>query len=187
MIKECKKIEFCNAGNIEKIEFRAPMIECAFDYYMVATRSSHDKIAIKCVMSALALEMILKSFNSDVVGNHGQLNETYKFKRYVLPDKANAHDLMILVNALPEYIRDYLFDENDLLVIEENRVTFMVDRYGYEKDAREIYFDDITKLTAKILCKVIYLYRIQGCRDPWVCHWVNIDELFFSDVQKFFM
>ncbi|WP_108944453.1 hypothetical protein [Shewanella halifaxensis] len=172
-------------SQVEKIDFRPYMVECGFDYYMVAAKSSHQRMEVQCVMSALAIEIILKSFNANAAGNQGQLNEIYKFDRSSLPKKSDPHDLVLLADALSPSVSKYLFDEHDLEVIEENRTIFKSSRYVYEQTANTIHYDDIIKLAAKMLCKVIYLYKKQGCADPFIIH-TNINELYFADVQQVF-
>lgn len=174
-----------DTSQVEKIDFRPYMVECGFDYYMVAKKSPHQRMAIQCILSALAIEVILKSFNAEVAGNHGLLNETYKFDRSLLPKKSASHDLVVLADALSPSVRKYLFDKHDLQVIEENRSIFTSSRYVYEQTANTIHFDDIIKLAAKTLCNVIYLYKKQGCDDPFILH-TNVNELYFGDVQQFF-
>ncbi len=175
-----------NISKVEIIDFRPHMIECGFDYYMLAEKSSHQRIEIQCVMSALAIEVILKSFNAQVVGNLGQINETYKFDRSSLPKKADPHDLVTLTEALTPSVCTYLFDKSDLKVIEKNRSIFKSSRYVYEQTANTIHFDDIIKLAAKTLCKVIYLYKKRGCKDPFILH-AKVNELYFGSVQQFIL
>ncbi len=171
-------------SQVEEITFRPYMIECGFDYYMVAEKSEHQRMEIQCVMSALAIEVLLKSFNAEVSGNHGQLNETYKFSRSSLPKNTDPHDLVVLTEALPPSLREYLFDHSDLRVINKNRSIFKRSRYVYEQSANTVYFNDIIKLAAKTLCHVIYLYKERGCKDPFILH-TDVNELYFGKVQQF--
>jgi len=173
-------------SGIKSIEFRPYMIECAYDYYMVCTTSTHQRMGIQAVMAALAIEVLLKSFNSKVTGNNGRLDETYEFnKKEVLPKRSNAHDLVVLYNSLPKSIQSYLFDYSEFQIIELNKDLFTTSRYIYEESANTIHDDDIIKLAACLICKVAYLYLKQGCNDPFIKN-LDIDNLFFSQVQPIF-
>ena len=181
-LQNMRKIEYKpDISQVEKIDFRPYMIECGFDYYMVAVKSRHNRMGIQCVFSALVIEIILKSFNAKVTGNHGQLDETYEFNR---TKKSDPHNLMLLTNALSPSVSKYLFDKNDLQVIEENKDIFKNSRYIYEEKANFIHDDDIIKLAEKTLCNVIYLYKKQGCEDPFILH-TDVNKLYSEDVQLF--
>lgn len=162
------------------------MIENAYDYYRISTSSPHQRMGIQAVMCALSIEIILKSFHVTVSSNHGKVNETYEFnKNKVLPKNANAHDLMTLYQALPEDIQRYLFDAVDLKIIDDNKDLFTQSRYAYESNANTIHNDDIIKLAAGLICKMIFLYRERGCTDSFI-KFFDIEELYFSRVQPLF-
>ncbi|EMB9232320.1 hypothetical protein U9606_005133 [Vibrio harveyi] len=180
------EVRFCpSTAGIESIDFRPYMIESAYDYYMVSTTSPHQRMGIQTVMCALSIEIILKSFHATVTSNHGKLNETYEFnKRDVLPKKSNALDLIVLYEALPENIQSYLFDSLDLKVLVTNKDLFTQSRYSYEQGANSIHNDEIVKLAACLVCKVVFLYRELGCKDPFI-ELFDIENLYFSRVQSF--
>jgi hypothetical protein len=174
-------------SDVGSIEFRPYMIECAYDYYMVSMTATHQRMGIQTVMSALAIEVLLKSFNSKVTGNHGRLDETYEFNKHeALPKRSNAHDLFILYHSLPKSIQSYLFDYSDFEIIESNKDLFTTSRYVYEQSANSIHNDDIIKLAACLICKVAYLYLKQGCGDPFV-KTLDIDKLYLSQNQVIFL
>lgn len=77
-----------------------------------------------------------------------------------------------------------MFDKNDLTVLVKNKDLFKHSRYVYEQSANTIHFDDIIKLAAKLICKVVCLYKGQGCEDPFIKQF-DVDELYFNDVQQF--
>ncbi|MDE1312668.1 hypothetical protein MCX36_20210 [Vibrio aestuarianus] len=134
-------------------------------------------------MSALSVEVVLKSFNSKVTSNSGRLDETYEFDRKsALPKKANAHDLVALYEALPSNLQRYLFNDIDITILEANRNLFSSSRYVYESQANKIHNDDIIKLAARLLCKVVYLYRYQNCIDPFIDEF-DLEKVFFSHNQ----
>lgn len=179
-----------NISNVSKIEFRPYMIECAFDYYSMSVMSNHQRMELQTVMCALSIEIILKSFLVSVAGNHGQLNETYQFDKKslvadgTLPKKSDVHDLTVLYEALPKDLKTYLFEPFEFKILHENRKLFTQSRYVYEPSANTINNDDIIKLTARLVCKIVYLYKHQGCVDPFILEF-EIDKIYFSHVQPY--
>lgn len=173
-----------DVGHINSVDFRPYIVECAHDYYIVSNESPHQKMGVQCVMSALAIEVLLKSFNSEVARNEGRLNEKYRFDSSALPKGANSHNLSVLVGALPEEIAKYLFSSSDLDVIEKEKDLFTSSRYVYEPEAKITHHDGIIKLAAKLICKVVYLYKQQGCDDPFIENF-DVENLYFTHVQRF--
>jgi len=179
-----------NTANISKIDFKPYMLECAFDYYSMAVNSNHPRMGLQNVMCALSLEVLLKSFNASISGNNGRLDETYKFdksaliKQEILPDKANVHDLGVLYESIPSDIKKYLFESFELDILKKNRKLFIESRYIYERSANSIHNDDLIKLTARVICKIVHLYKIQGCTDFFIKEF-NIDKLYFSHNQPY--
>ncbi|WP_139124189.1 hypothetical protein [Aliivibrio fischeri] len=149
--------------------------------------ATHRRMGVQTVMSALAIEVLLKSFNAKVTGNHGRLDETYEFnKKESLPKGSNAHDLTVLYNSLPKSVQGYLFDRSDFEIIEINKDLFTTSRYVYEQSANNIHNDDIIKLAACLICKVVYLYLKQGCDDPFI-KLFDIEKLYLSQNQAIFL
>ncbi|KZN12218.1 hypothetical protein [Marinomonas sp. TW1] len=172
-------------NGIEQIDFRPYMLENAYDYYKICTSSPHQRMGIQAVVCALSIEIILKSFHTSVKSNKGQLNETYEFeKRKVLPKGANAHDLMVLYEALPEKIQHYLFNSLDLKTLSTNKDLFTQSRYSYEQNANRSHNDRVIKLAASLICKMVYLYRNFGCEDPFI-KLFDIEALYFCEVQSY--
>jgi hypothetical protein len=169
--------------NINFDEFKPYMIECAYDYYTICVSSPHQRMGVQTVMCTLAIEILLKSFNAKVDSNHGRIDETYEFsKKEALPKKANAHDLKVLYKSLPKLIQSYLFDSLDLDILEVNKDLFTTNRYMYEINANTIHNDDIIKLTARLICKIVNLYRYQGCKDLFIKE-LNVEKLYYSHIQ----
>ncbi|WP_368210430.1 hypothetical protein [Aeromonas sp. R4-2] len=179
---------FCpSIAGIDSVDFRPWMLENAYDYYTICTESPHQRMEIQRTMCALSIEIILKSFHATVTSNHGKLNETYEFnKKRSLPKNSNAHDLLVLYDALPMNVQRYLFDTFGVEVITTNKDLFTQSRYAYEQSANTIHNDDIIKLTAFLICKTVFLYRELGCNDPFIKRF-DIEKLFLSRVQPIFM
>lgn len=179
-----------NISKIEKIDSRPYMVECAFDYYSMAVKSNHQRMGLQTVMCALSIEILLKSFLATVADNQGKLNETYKFDKKALveagalPKKSDVHDLIVLYEALPVDIQTYLFEYSEVEILKANRKLFTQSRYVYEPTANTINNDDIIKLSARLVCKIVYLYKSQGCSDPFIVGF-DIDDLYFSHVQPY--
>ncbi|EGR0395058.1 hypothetical protein FHO69_22420 [Vibrio vulnificus] len=181
-------VRFCpSIAGIDSVDFRPWMLENAYDYYTICTESPHQRMGIQTVMCALSIEIILKSFHTTVSSNRGKLNETYEFnKKKALPKNSNAHDLLVLYDALPMNIQRYLFDTVDVEVITANKDLFTQSRYAYEQNANTIHNDDIIKLAACLICKIVFLYRELGCNDFFIKQF-DIEKLFLSRVQPIFM
>ncbi|MCO7207502.1 hypothetical protein WDB89_05320 [Pseudoalteromonas sp. B5MOD-1] len=180
------KLNKLNIGteSLSQIDFRPYMIECAYDYYMVAKTASHQRMGLQSVLSVLSIEILFKSFNALAVDNIGQPNETYIFDRNSLPKKSDPHDLITLYHSLPDDIAKFLVSENELEILHKYRSSFKSSRYTYEPSANKSHRDDIIKLTAKLLCYVVLLYKQQGCKDSFI-QYFDVEELYFKDVQKF--
>ncbi|ELM3617741.1 hypothetical protein RYR54_003432 [Aeromonas sobria] len=169
--------------NIENVDFRAYMVESAYKYYMTAIKSSYNDISTKSVICALATEILLKSYNSEVANNNGRIDENYKFNK--LSTSVNdPHDLVQLADAIPKEVRCYLLTEMDYDILTANRNLFKASRYLYEKEARDWYFDDIIDLTCELICKTILLYRKLGCCDHFI-KFIDVNEIYFGHKQRF--
>lgn len=176
-------LRFCpDVQGLPTVDFRPYMIETAYDYFSVGTTTLHKRMGLTCVLSALSLEICLKSFFAIVAGNPGKLNESYQYDKKLLPKGSNGHGLSQFAEALAPEIRNYLFDSNDLETLRINSELFTRSRYTYEPQANKAHNDDIIKLAAKTVCNLTYLYRAQGCQDPFIKNF-DIDKLYFSAVQ----
>jgi hypothetical protein len=178
-------------SELPQIQFRPHMIETAYDYFKTTNSSQHKRGNITCTLSALSIEIILKSFNSIIIGNKSTPLEAYQFDKSVLPKKqkwtnnsASAHNLLNLAKAIPPEIQNYLFDKYDWKTIEEHQETFTKSRYIYEHIDPNGTTDDLEKLAASLICKVIFLYKIQKCNDPFIINF-KVDSLYFTHVQQF--
>jgi hypothetical protein len=170
-------------SDISIIDFRAYMIESAYKYYMTAIKSSYDDLATKSVICALAIEIILKSYNSETTNNEGRIDENYSFKK---PKKlvTDAHDLLQLANIIPLPIQRYLFSESELEILKDNKDLFKSSRYLYEDQAKNYYSDDIIDLSCELICKTILLYKSLGCTDIFITY-TDVDDIYFSHKRRF--
>lgn len=166
------------------VDFRPFTLEVAWDYCKTVLSSEHQQGMIMQTIGALAIEIVLKSFNANVSGNAGQLNETYEFNRIALPRGSDPHSLKDLASILRSDIRSYLLDELDAETISENDLTFKISRYSYERSAPLWSSDSALKLAVSLIFKSIYLYKQRGCTDPFVLGF-NIDAVYFRYVQRF--
>lgn len=167
---------------VNKIEFRPYMVQCAHHYFLMASKAEVNNSQTKRVMAALVIEILFKSFNSEVVKNKGKPNEVYAFKKGVLHRKY-AHNLEKLAETLPCDISGYLFpsegnknpeDSERMKIIKRECNAFTLGRYIYETDVvGEKCDNDLINLAGEILYKIIYLYKKQGCEDGFI---KGIDE-----------
>lgn len=163
--------------------FRAFMVECASDYMDLVQDSNKGNISLS--LSCLALEILLKSFNADVSGNEGKINETYEPNDKVKNLRGKkGHDLIELLNLLDDGYRKYLFSHDDIVVLEEHRDYFVGARYGYERNAPKSYTDSVVTLAGETLCKVIHLYKSRGSTDPFIQAF-DLNRFYFTRIQRY--
>ena len=163
------------------------MIETAADYFFVTKKCGNMKGYITTSISALSLEIMLKSFNAEVSTNLGKINETYapnsKVKRL---RHGKAHDLVCLHDLIDPVFQKYLFSESDVETLTKYRSVFTSDRYGYEAAAKGVHTDCLEKLAGATLCKIVFLYKKFGCTDPFIVNF-DVDQTYFSYVQHVFV
>ena len=159
------------------------MIETAWNYCQLVLASRFQNGMIEQTLATLSIEIVLKSFNSVVAANAGQLNEKYVFR--LPPDRkaTNKHNLVTLVDFLPADVRSYLIDPQDHDVIHEHQDTFSDSRYFYEPTSPDFSTDAPMKLAVKMICKTVLLYQTNGCTDPFIVSF-NVHEVFFTHVQR---
>lgn len=175
-----------NAAAVDSIDFRPYMIEVAWNYCQLVLTSKVRRGMIEQTLAALAIEIVLKSYNSVVCDHIGEINETYKFEVPAGIKMSNKHDLVALSSLLRSDIYQYLIEPCDLINLEEHRNTFSNSRYFYEPSAPKSSTDSAMKLAVKLICKTIYLYKRKGCSDPFV-NAFDVDDVFFTHVQKIFL
>lgn len=150
------------------------MIETSYLYLKSSELMWPHSISISIVNSALALEILLKSFNCRVMNNDDQLNEKYQFNSKVLNKGENAHDLIHLFDALPNTIKHKLSNDFDLDLIKKYRHTFTNSRYIYEKNAIKGGSTALMEMTAMLLRKTVDFYLERGCSDIWIKNYPNV-------------
>ncbi|RBO83967.1 hypothetical protein [Marinomonas aquiplantarum] len=171
-----------NCDDVVSPDFRPYMIETAADYFFVAQNHARVKGFIQTSLSALSLEIMLKSFNAEVSTNAGKINETYKPNKRVKDLKGKAHDLVCLYELIDPVFQSYLFSHSDIDTLTEHRSVFTSERYGYEHEAQGVHTDRLVKLAGTTLCKIIFLYKKFGCKDPFIAHF-DVNETYFNYVQ----
>jgi hypothetical protein len=171
-----------NCDDVVSPDFRPYMIETAADYFFVAQNHARVKGYIQTSLSALSLEIMLKSFNAEVSTNAGKINETYKPNKRVKDLKGKAHDLVCLYELIDPVFQSYLFSHSDIDTLTEHRSVFTSERYGYEHEAQGAHTDRLVKLAGTTLCKIIFLYKKFGCKDPFIAHF-DVNETYFNYVQ----
>lgn len=163
-----------DVNGVNKIEFRPYMVECAHRYFLIALNERNG--VIKKAVSALVIEILLKSFNAIVKENEGEVNESYEFNGSLLKGKS-AHNLINLASILPPEVKAYLFSHEDMRVLKRDKNSFTSDRYIYEPCASKKLDFDLFNMARDVLCKVVYLYGQQGCQDKYIA-WLNESDLY---------
>ena len=164
------------------IEFRPFMLEVAWDYCRTALCSTHQRGLITQTLGALAVEIVLKSFNANVSGNFGELTETYQFNSSILPPKSDGHNLNVLADALRHDVRAYLLNHFDNETLVEHQNTFTDSRYHYERKSPTWSSGEVMKLAVKLICTAVFLYQQQGCSDPFIRNF-DVNTTYFKYVQ----
>lgn len=171
-------------AELGRVEFRPYMLEVAWDYCQTVLQSAHRRGMVEQTIGALAVEVLLKSFNSAVCSNAGTVAETYKFDSSRMPARTDKHNLASLADILPPELRRYLLDAIDEQTITEHQSTFKTSRYHYEPDAPLSSSDAPIRLALSMLCKTVYLYKRLGCTDPFVVRF-DVNAVYFKHVQPF--
>lgn len=140
------------------MDFRPYMLEVAWNYCQLVLESRLQRGMIEQTFAAVAIEIVLKSYNSVVTDNAGELNETYQFQVPTdSPKLANKHDLVALAALLRKDVRQYLIEPLDEEVLQEHRNAFSNSRYFYERTAPKSSSDAAMKLAIKLICKTLFL------------------------------
>ncbi|MCY1700357.1 hypothetical protein OVA10_20175 [Lelliottia sp. SL45] len=178
-----QKISFIqDVSAVDIVDFRPWMVETAYDYFMTAKRSTHRRAAIQNIMSALSIEILLKSFSSSISANEGRLDERYTYRKKKGDD---GHNLNSLLLKTPLKIKDYLFSDGDLETLSISANMFKNERYFYEKSHNNAArTDSIDRLAAQTLCKIIHLYHEKGCKDPFILDF-DVTELYLNEVRSY--
>lgn len=169
---------------VGSVDFRPYMVEVAWNYCQLVLGSTLKRGLIEQTLAALAIEIVLKSYNAVVVGNVGELNETYHFQLPVGAKVSNKHNLVALAGLLRADLRQFLIEPLDEVVLEENQNAFSNSRYYYEASAPTFSTDCAMKLAIKLICKTLFLYKQRGCNDPFVIRF-NVNAIYFKYVEHY--
>ena len=146
--------------------FAAHAIETAYSYWKASEQLWPQFPNVAVINAALSIEIALKSFNVEVSGNKGKIEESYSFKSNLKgPER---HDLIKLYDILPDDLKCRLLDKSDLYYLDKHRDTFIVDRYIYEKDAQKGASNVIIGIAGDLVQNCVELYKEKGCKDPWI-------------------
>jgi hypothetical protein len=165
------------------VDFRPFMLEVAWNYCQLVLRSSLQRGMIEQTLAALAIEIVLKSFNSVVIDNAGELNETYQFQVPLGVKMSNKHNLVALAALLRPDVRQYLIEPLDEEALQDNQDAFSNSRYYYETSASKSSSDAAMRLAIKLICKTLFLYQQRGCSHPFV-NAFDVNAVFFTHVQR---
>ncbi|MBC4859521.1 hypothetical protein ACNAT8_26795 [Klebsiella quasipneumoniae] len=149
-----------------KLDLMCPyMVETAFNYFMTAQTASHKKGVIQNVLSALSIEIIIKSYYAVISDKKGSIDERYKIEKEY---QTRSHNLRDMLEKLPPRIREYLFSESDLIIISRNPEIFQNSRYLYEPGVSSSSLDALDRLAASVIYKTVMLYKHNECEDSFI-------------------
>ena len=150
------------------------MLETSYLYNKSAALMWPHSVSIFIVNAALSLEVLFKSFNAQVVGNAGELNEKYRFNNKILNKGENSHDLLYLFNSLPQDVKSLFHTDFTIEILTKYRSTFVEERYMYESSALGGGTSALMDVASSLIGKTVQIYRDRGCNDPWIINYPNV-------------
>lgn len=171
------------SGSITAPKFRGHMIEVAYDYFETALHGAGGKSYIVISLCCLSIEIILKSFNSDVKANFGLSNEKYMPNKKIKSLKWEAHNLISLLHNVEDGYRDYLFSDYDLALLDKHKNHFLELRYGYESSRVDVHHHEVSKLAARTICKMVFLYQHFDSNDIFINNF-DVNRFYWDNVQR---
>jgi hypothetical protein len=140
------------------------MIESAFGFIRASRLLWQRNLGCQAMVNAaIGLEILFKSFNSEIDGPKGGIGEQYKFVG------RPTHDLLQLFDAIPESSRVELGLETYRDFFHDNAKKIFVDaRYPYERGGVDGGTDAFVEIAEEMIDMVIQAYKKQGCNDPWI-------------------
>jgi hypothetical protein len=168
-----------NLNLTKKLTHSAWMIEEAHRYSQASellfeTRNLGNVAQIN---AALSIEIALKSFFVSVTEYEGKVYARYKFEKEKaknIKTGADSHNLHLLATSLPDEIKAYLLSPFELSTLETFKDTFVVDRYKYEINSIRGHSKALIDLSRNLVNKIITLYKVTGCNDPWILNYPEI-------------
>ncbi|HUU17879.1 MAG TPA: hypothetical protein VMW72_12060 [Sedimentisphaerales bacterium] len=97
--------------------FAAHAIETAYSYWKASEQLWPQFPNVAVINAALSIEIALKSFNVEVSGNKGKIDESYSFKSNLKGPQ--RHDLIKLYDILPDDLKCRLLDKSDLYYLDK--------------------------------------------------------------------
>jgi hypothetical protein len=150
------------------------MVETAFRYSRAAKSLWGIESGVALINAAISIEILLKSYNSKVVDNEGEVNQKYRFNPECLKEKHRKHDLYNLFAALPSEIKMKFEDQYTIDIINKYRDTFVTERYVYEPNTKGGGSTALIELSEKFVQKTVAIYKELGCEDSWVVNYPNV-------------
>lgn len=146
------------------------MIEASYEYMKTARLAFDNNLILPSFINAsLSIEILFKSFTSEICGDPGGIGETYSFNRKAVGIKGHGHDLLQLFDAIPSVTIDELgFIKYREFFEKYYTEPFVVARYPYEGTAPGTYSDHIIEIAEEMIQRTIKHYQSSGCDDPWI-------------------
>ncbi|MDO3383478.1 hypothetical protein [Gilvimarinus algae] len=163
----------------EELVMAPRMIEDAYKFYKASQLLAWERNMMKIsqINAALSIEILLKSFFSEVTEHPGEVYARYRFDMCSANEvnrSKDAHDLLLLAKFLPERIQSKILTDAVERMLEKYRATFTKDRYGYESQADRGASTILSELAGILIDQVVSIYKEAGCQDPWIRHYPNV-------------
>lgn len=147
------------------------MLESASNYLRAATflERQANLGSVAMVNSAIAIEIILKSFSAEVVRNMriGTIGEQYKIN-------GRLHSLYSLSEKIDRETYNALGFERFKETFIKYDSVFMTARYPYEANAHTGFNSALTQVGIEIFNETIGWYKRTGNADQWVQDYPNV-------------
>ena len=168
-----------SVGLKEEMIVAPRMIEDAYKFYKASQLLAWERnmMGVSEVNAALAIEILLKSFFSEVTENPGEVYARHSFNMKAADDVnrgKEAHDLLLLAQSLPDSVKSRILTDAVVWKLERYRNTFTKDRYRYETQANRGASTILSELAGSLINQIIALYKEVGCEDPWIKHYPNV-------------
>lgn len=173
------------------------MLEAAYDY-LEASRSVRAGRP-RLILSALSLEIILKSFNSKPSENFNKIDERYEFSAPTVnggkPGGRKPHDLYELFKTVPNAFHPLILRRaSDIEVIVLQKDAFAKARYFYEKteyingtNQYNRHVNRLQEIATYSLCMLTLLYKFQGCGDLFINFTEAVTDFEKSEASRWYI
>lgn len=161
----------------QSVSYAAWPVEEAWRYYVSSfILEAFDEMRVAEVNAALSLEILIKSFFLVESSGSGTPYARYDRNPDFKKKMGNTHRLDELAALLPDNIRNQIFNQSELEMLERRGDAFTSLRYAYEKNARAGSSSILREIAGKAIPRVVKIHRANQSADPWILEFDSIRE-----------